>query len=184
MRRDLAGVITSLDNGNPPWGPDNEPGADLSSLGALTSAQYYPAPAASPYHHLLLAILEDAIHCFQRNFAVKDGPRRALFRETEEWLFDSDGTAFLSCPMVCETLGINSAQLRRYLREWHLRMKAGLQAPRFVRCRSVPADPHLTSPDVYLTPRASDDSSSTSRSVEGVSGVSRNVGLGHASNLK
>ena len=183
MRRDLAGVITSLDKGNPPWGPDNEPGADLSSLGALTPA-HYSAPAASPYHHLLFAILEDAIHCFQRNFAVKDGPRRVLFRETEEWLFDSDGTAFVSCPMVCETLGINSVQLRRYLREWHLRMKAGHQAPRFVLCGSVPVDPHITSPDVYRTPRAPADSSSTSRSAEGVSFASRNVGLGHASNLK
>jgi hypothetical protein len=166
MRRDLGGVRASLDKAIPPWGPDDGLRADLASPGALTPAQYYPPPPASPYHHLLLAILEDAIRCFQRNFAVKNGPRRALFRETEEWLFDSDGTAFLSCPMVCETLGINSVQLRRYLREWHLRMKAGPQEPRLVRCRSVPADPHITSPDVYRTPPAPAVSSSISPDIE------------------
>jgi hypothetical protein len=165
MRRDLAEVITSF-KGNTRGGPDDELRADLSSPGALTPAQYYPPPPASPYHHLLLAILEDAIRCFQRNFAVKNGPRRVLFRETEGWLFDSDGTAFLSCPMVCETLGINSVQLRRYLREWHLRMTAGHQEPRLVRCRSVPADPHITSPDVYRTPRPPGVSSSISPDIE------------------
>jgi hypothetical protein len=148
MRRDLA-VITSFDKSNPPWRSDDELRADLSSPGALTPAQYYPAPATSPYQHLLLAILEDAIRCFRRNFAVRNGPRRALFRETEEWLFDSDGTAFLSCPMVCESLGINSVQLRQYLRKWRLRMKAGHQPPRLIRRRSVPGDPYITLSDVY-----------------------------------
>lgn len=161
MQRNLGGVMASFDKANPPWGPDDGLRADLTSPGALTPAQYYPPPAASPYHHLLLAILEDAIRCFQRNFAVRNGPRRALFRETEEWLFDSDGTAFLSCPMVCESLGINSVQLRRYLRECRLKMKAGQQVPCLVRGRSVPADPHITSPDVYRAPRTPANSSPT-----------------------
>jgi hypothetical protein len=121
MPTDLAWVTTSFDKGNLQGGLDDELRADLSSPGALTPAQYYPAPATSPYQHLLLAVLEDAIRCFQRNFAVRNGPRRVLFGEAKEWLFDSDGTAFLSCPMVCEALGINAAQLRRYLREWHLK---------------------------------------------------------------
>jgi hypothetical protein len=155
-------VMASFDKGNPPWASDDELRADLSSPGALTPAQYYPAPPASPYHHLLLTILEDAIHCFQRNFAVRNGPRRMLFRETEEWLFDSDGTAFLSCPMVCETLGINSFKLRRYLREWQLKMTAGHAPSRLtVPARSCRCP--LTSPDVYRTPRAPAESSSMSR---------------------
>ncbi len=172
MRRDLAGVITSFDKGNPLSASYDELSADLSSPGALTPAQYYPAPATSPYQHLLLAILEDAIRCFQRNFAASKGPRRALFRETEEWLFDSHGTAFLSCPMVCESLGINSVQLRRYLREWQLRMTVGHEPLRLTRRRLVPADPRITSPDVYRTPRAPAESSSMSQGME----VSKGLG--------
>jgi hypothetical protein len=168
MRREVARVITSYDKGNPPWGSDDELRADLSSPAALTPAQYYPAPAASPYHHLLLAIVEDAIRCFQRNFAVRNGPGRGLFQETEEWLFDSDGTAFLSCPTICENLGINPVQLRRYLREWRLRMK-GHQAPRLVRRRSVPDDPYNLTGCLSHDTRAA-DSSSTSRGIALTSG--------------
>lgn len=166
MRSDLAGVMASFDKGNPPWGLDDELSADLSPASCLSPSQYYPSPAASPYQRLLLAILEDAIRCFQRNVAVRKGPRRALFRETEGWLFDSNGIAFLSCPMVCESLGINSVHLRRYLREWQLRVKAGHEPPRLTRRQLVSVDPRITSPDVYRTPRVPPESSPMSRGIE------------------
>jgi hypothetical protein len=172
MRRDLAGVMASFDKGHPPWGSDDELRADLSLPGHLTPAQYYPAPAASPCQRLLLAILEDAIHCFQRNFAVRTGPRAVLFRETKEWLFDPDGTAFLSCSMVCESLGINSVQLRRYLREWQPRMKTGHEQPRLTPHRLAPADPRTTLPEVYAMPGTPVESSSMSRGIEVPSGLS------------
>jgi hypothetical protein len=151
MLKDLAGAIASFDRCNPSWGRDQD-GDALFSPDVLTSAQYYAAPVASPHHRLLLAILEDAIRCFQRNFAVRNGPRRILFRETEEWLFDSDGTAFLSCAMVCESLGINPVELRRSLHRWRIREGAGQVAPCLARRRPVTGDPHRISPDVYRTP--------------------------------
>jgi hypothetical protein len=133
--------------------------AELSSPDALTPAQYYPAPEASPYERLLFAILEDAIRCFQHNCTATKGPRRTLFRESEEWLFDSHGTAFLSCAMVCESVGINPVALRRYLREWRLAVKAGSTAPRLERRRSILGDHHVTSPDAYYPARALADPS-------------------------
>jgi hypothetical protein len=159
-------VMASFEKGNPPWGADDELRADLSPPGPLLPVQYYSAPAASPYQRLLIAILEDAICCFQRNFAVRKGPRRILFQETQEWLFDSVGSAFLSCPMVCESLGINSVRLRRYLRQWQLRMKAGHARPRLTRRRLVPDNPRITSPDVYRTQVTSAESSSMSRGTD------------------
>ncbi len=160
MRSDLARVMASFDNSDRLWAPDT-----------LTPAQYNPAPATGPYQRLLLAILEDAIRCYQSNFAVRNGSRRILFRETEEWLFDSDGTAFLSCPMVCESLGVNSVQLRRYLREWQLRMKAGHDAPRLTRRSPASADTHIIPPDVSRTLRAPAKSSSMSPGREVASGI-------------
>jgi hypothetical protein len=91
----------------------------------LTSAQFYSAPSPSPYHRLLLAVLEDAIRCFQRNRGAARGQRRALFREAKEWLFDQDSTAFMSCRTVCECLGIEPTLLRRYLRQWQIRTMYG-----------------------------------------------------------
>jgi hypothetical protein len=88
----------------------------------LIPAQSYAPHATSPYQRLLLAILDDAIRCFQHNFDAKEPRRRILFRETEHWLFDPDGREFMSCPTVCESLGIDSVALRRSLREWQAEM--------------------------------------------------------------
>jgi len=173
MRSDLARVMASFDNSDRLWAPDT-----------LTPAQYNPAPATGPYQRLLLAILEDAIRCYQSNFAVRNGSRRILFRETEEWLFDSDGTAFLSCPMVCESLGVNSVQLRRYLREWQLRMKAGHDAPRLTRRSPASADAHIIPPDVSRTLRVLKSSSMSPGREVRERHWSRNVRLGCASNTK
>jgi|SRR5215469_41805 len=91
----------------------------------LMPSQYYAPRATSPYHRLLLAILEDAIRCFQHNVDAKTIRRRRLFRETEYWLFETKDAGFMSCPTVCESLGISSAALRRYLREWQKATRDG-----------------------------------------------------------
>ena len=95
--------------------------------------QYYAPRATSPYQRLLLAILEDAIRCFQNTFDAKTVRRRRLFRETQHWLFDAHNTGFMSCPTVCESLGIDSIALRRSLREWLSAMRAGQHTSRLGR---------------------------------------------------
>ena len=99
----------------------------------MTTAQYDPSQAPRPYQRLLLAVLEDAIRCFQRNCGATSRPRRMLFHEAREWLFDPDGTSFMSCRVVCESLGIEATLMRQYLREWQIRMSRGLRAPRLPR---------------------------------------------------
>jgi hypothetical protein len=91
----------------------------------LMPSQYYAARATTPYHHLLLAILDDAIRCFQNNLDAKTIRRRKLFRETEYWLFETKDAGFMSCPTVCESLGISAVALRHYLREWQKATRDG-----------------------------------------------------------
>jgi hypothetical protein len=93
--------------------------------GVLLPVQFYSAGSPTPYHHLLAAILEDAIRCFQKNCGACSVRRHTMFREAEEWLFDSRGTAFTSSLTVCESLGIDPIQIRRYLRKWKLNKQAG-----------------------------------------------------------
>ena len=100
---------------------------------SLLPSQYYSIARSSPYYRLLLAVLEDAIRSFQRNFNARTARQRILFREAKEWLFGLDGTAFMSCPMVCESLGIEPVLLRRRLREWHIRVRHELNGPRQIR---------------------------------------------------
>src|SRR2546428_492417 len=101
-------------------------------------------PATDDYERPPFAVLEDAIRCFQRNFDARRGRRRVLFREVKDWLFDPNGTAFVSCPMVCESLGIEAGLLRRRLREWQIRTTRGLHAPRLPRRTRISADKPIT----------------------------------------
>jgi hypothetical protein len=121
-----------------------ESGSQLLSPDVITPAQYYSSPSPTPYHRLLLAVLEDAIRCFQRNLSARRGPRRLLFREVKEWLFDPNCTGFMSFAVVCENLGIEADLLRRQLRQWQIRNARGLQVPRLGRRTPLPADKPIT----------------------------------------
>lgn len=133
MPNRLAQVTDPFDEPSLPAGYIEAAGSGVLVPDMITHAQYYSSPTASPSHRLLLAVLEDAIHCYQQHCRATRGSRRRLFLEAKEWLFDSNSTAFMSCRTVCESLGIEPAQLRRSLREWRLRTMHGLRAPRLPR---------------------------------------------------
>jgi len=133
MPNPLTQVVTGFDESSFPAGYPEASGSGVLLPDLITSAQYYSSPVPSPYHRLLLAVLGEAIRCFQRNFGATRGPRQVLFREAKEWPFDPNGTAFMSCRMVCESLGIEPALLSQNLREWHARMMHGLAGPRLPR---------------------------------------------------
>jgi hypothetical protein len=145
MSKHSIGATGSFNNSG--WSIDEEP---VLSPDILTPAQYYQATVADPCHHLLAAVLEDAIRCFQKNFEAKNTRRHIMFQEAEEWLFETDGTRFMSCPLVCENLGIDVVPLKRYLREWQRRVKTGRDAPRLGRRSCVPPRP-INSTSVSLT---------------------------------
>jgi hypothetical protein len=109
-------------------------------------AQFYPAASTTPCQRLLAAILEDAIRGFQKNCDARSMRRHIIFQEAEAWLFDRHDTGFMSCQTVCESLGIEPIQLRRYLRKWKLNKQTGLVAPPVGRVRLTPTDPKITWP--------------------------------------
>jgi hypothetical protein len=71
-----------------------------------------------PEQVLMLAVLEDAVVCFQENMTAVQPRRQALFREAEEWIFDDGKSYFFSFENICEALGISPAYLRRGLKRW------------------------------------------------------------------
>src|ERR1051325_3684674 len=70
-----------------------------------------------PEKKLMLAVLEDAIACYQKYALARDGKGKLLFQETEEWIVDENGDWLFSFPNVCETLGFDPAYMRRGLLE-------------------------------------------------------------------
>jgi hypothetical protein len=71
-----------------------------------------------PEKKLLLAVMEDAISCFQKYLFSKDGKGKALFLEAQEWILDEDTDWLFSFANVCEMLGFEPSYLRDGLLRW------------------------------------------------------------------
>jgi len=71
-----------------------------------------------PEKKLLLAILEDAVACYQKYLLARDAKGKALFHEAQDWLEDANGESVFAFDSVCEALGLNPDYLRRGLMEW------------------------------------------------------------------
>lgn len=71
-----------------------------------------------PEKKLMLAILEDAIACFQKYVCAQDGKGKALFREAEDWIQQVAGAGVFAFDSVCEGLGLNPEYLRRGMAAW------------------------------------------------------------------
>jgi len=70
---------------------------------------------------LSLAVLEEAIHCFQKHLFARDRHGRKLFREAEAWIMSEDDPLPFSFEHLCAVIGINPAYVRRGLRSWRER---------------------------------------------------------------
>jgi hypothetical protein len=97
----------------------------ISQLGQVLADQFFGdlrrRAAAEGEHHLLVAVLEDATNCFQKNALAEDKRGRALFEEAEEWLMEENTGAPFCFREVCETLGLNPIRIRAGLRAWQAR---------------------------------------------------------------
>src|SRR5262245_58610990 len=70
-----------------------------------------------PERRLMLAILGDAIDCYQDNLLAKRGSAGRLFTEAEEWILEKGSDWIFSFKNICETLGFNPEHVQRgYLR--------------------------------------------------------------------
>ena len=71
-----------------------------------------------PEKKLMLAVLEDAMACFQKYVFARDPKRKMLFQETDYWIHDTNSDWTFSFAHVCETLGFNPDYLQRGLAHW------------------------------------------------------------------
>jgi hypothetical protein len=89
---------------------------------SLLSAHYFGTlrrkTFLEPEKRLMLALLEDAIHCFQDNLLTQNVRSRRLFEEAEEWIVEVDGDWVFSFENICEALGFNPAYVRQDLLRW------------------------------------------------------------------
>jgi hypothetical protein len=71
-----------------------------------------------PEKKLMLAVLEDAIACYQKYIFAQEGKGKVLAQETEQWLLDENSDWLFSFDNVCETLGFDPAYMREGMMRW------------------------------------------------------------------
>lgn len=87
----------------------------------LLPEQHFALLGRKPLHgeeRLLLAMLEDAVHCFQTYLLAKKPHERRLFQEAEEWIDSTDALWFFSFENICDVIGINPSRMRGALKAW------------------------------------------------------------------
>ena len=68
---------------------------------------------------LMLAVLEDALTCFQNYISTRDKWEMSLFCEAEEWIFvPDDNDPLYSFDNICDSLGLNPTYVREALLRW------------------------------------------------------------------
>ena len=92
-----------------------------------------------PEKRLMLAILQDAIDCFQKYMFARNDRGRAIFDETEQWIMEENADWLFSFEGICEVLGFNPEYIRKGLLLWknsHLtRQGSGMSQRSEGQCR-------------------------------------------------
>lgn len=97
---------------------------------------------------LMLAILEDAVSCYQKYASANRGRALRLYEEAEEWVFEENSPWVFSFESICYALNINPDFLREGLRRWRTKHLASgaVDTPRFSRVRLRAARRHRILP--------------------------------------
>jgi hypothetical protein len=88
---------------------------------AILPSQYYGSRGRTDMtgeRRLMVAILEDALRCFQKHVADLDPKGRQLYLDAEEWIMGDNPTWFFSFPSVCATLDLDPEYVRQGLARW------------------------------------------------------------------
>ena len=72
----------------------------------------------SAERRLVVAVLEDALHCYLKYADAENPKQRQLFLDAEEWIMGNHPTWFFSFPNVCDTLGLDPDYMREGLTKW------------------------------------------------------------------
>lgn len=88
----------------------------------LLPMQYFAAlrrkAIQEPERRLVIAVLEDAVDCYQKYLGARDRKGHQLFVDAEDWFLSSERAWPFAFENICDLLGINAEYLRRGLSEW------------------------------------------------------------------
>jgi hypothetical protein len=71
-----------------------------------------------PEHRLMLAILEDAVACFQNFWAAEHGERKRVFNDVQKWFFAASTGWIFDFEIICSIVGFDPNYFRSGLLDW------------------------------------------------------------------
>lgn len=83
-----------------------------------SAATFRARDSLGPEKRLILAVLEEAIHCFQKYMSAAGRRRGTLYRDAEEWIMEQNNDWPFSFENSCLALGLNPGYVRRGLLHW------------------------------------------------------------------
>jgi hypothetical protein len=96
----------------------------------LLSHQYFATfrrRQLEPEKKLMLAVLEDAVACFQRYVFAVNRKQRTLFNEAEDWIQNGNSDHVFSFENICAALKFSPTYMRKGLLRWKTRKLAERQ---------------------------------------------------------
>jgi hypothetical protein len=99
----------------------DENNLSISGIDADAPQRYFDtlrrAEYLEPERVLLLAVLEDAVHCYRKFANVRDRAGQAQFSDAERWIMGGGNDWIFAFESVCEFLRLDPDYVRRGLRE-------------------------------------------------------------------
>lgn len=80
-----------------------------------------PSREPAPEKLLMIAVLADAVTCFQKYLFAKRRRAKSVFQEAQDWIFSDNENPLFSYRNICEILDIDFQRLREGLMEWKRR---------------------------------------------------------------
>jgi hypothetical protein len=71
-----------------------------------------------PERVLMLAVLQDAVVCFQDNVSATCKRKQAMHHDAAAWIESTDRSYFFSFENVCSALGYDAEYMRQGLMRW------------------------------------------------------------------
>ena len=90
--------------------------ADLLQPDLILPVQYFhPPKKLSPEHRLMMAIVDDAFRCVEKNRHPKNAQGRRAFREAKLWLLAEEPHWPFSFEQICAVLDLDADAVRQRL---------------------------------------------------------------------
>jgi hypothetical protein len=107
----------------------NERQGGLLEPDVMLPAQFFRVLRGREAHggerRLIIAVLEDAINCFQKNLFATDNRGQRLFRDAESWLMSVDRGLPFAFENICEFLSLDAEYIRQGLCRWARAARSG-----------------------------------------------------------